>query len=91
MAKAWEQMFNNTDVPTELAGPSGNAFVVSKAQVQKRSVQEYTRIWNWISKTKMDDDTAGAVVERLWHVIFGKPGVWCVKEETCQCEVFGRC
>ncbi|KAJ4401423.1 hypothetical protein N0V91_007972 [Didymella pomorum] len=91
MAKAWEQMFNNTDVPSQLASPSGNAFVVSREQVRKRSVDEYTRFWTWINKTKMDDDSAGAVVERLWHVIFGREGVWCSGEETCQCEVFGRC
>ncbi|KAJ4337423.1 hypothetical protein N0V87_004746 [Didymella glomerata] len=28
MAKAWEQMFNNTDVPKQLASPSGNAIVL---------------------------------------------------------------
>lgn len=91
MAKAWEQMFNNTDVPKELASPSGSSFVVSREQVRKRTVAEYTRYWNWLAKTKMDDDSAGAVVERLWHVVFGREGVWCPQEGVCQCEVFGRC
>lgn len=91
MAKAWEQMFNNTDVPKELASPSGSSFVVSREQVRKRTVGEYMRYWNWLAKTKMDDDSAGAVVERLWHVVFGREGVWCPQEDVCQCEVFGRC
>ncbi|KAF1926125.1 uncharacterized protein M421DRAFT_225282 [Didymella exigua CBS 183.55] len=91
MAKTWQQMFNNTDIPKELASPRGSAFVVTRELVQKRSVEEYTRYWGWLNKTKMDDESAGAVVERLWHVIFGREGVWCPEEEECQCEVFGRC
>ncbi|KAJ4378275.1 hypothetical protein N0V86_005975 [Didymella sp. IMI 355093] len=91
MRTAWEHMFNSSDVPTAVASPGGSAFVVSSTQVRARSVEEYTRIWAWLETTKMDDESAGAVVERLWHVIFGREEVWCPTEETCQCEVFGRC
>lgn len=91
MAEAWVQMFGNTRMPEQLAGPGGGAFAVSKTQVLKRSVEEYTRYWKWLAKTEMDDDSAGALVERLWHVVFGKESVWCPAEEECRCEVFGRC
>ena len=91
MAEMWEQMFNNTHVPEQLASPSGSEFAVSRDQIRRRSVKEWTRYWNWLAKTEMDDDSAGAVVERLWHVIFGKEGVWCPKAKECNCEVFGRC
>ena len=91
MKTAWEQLFNNTHVPETLASPGGSEFAVSRDQVRRRSVEEWTRYWEWLAKTKMDDDSAGAVVERLWHVVFGKDGVWCPKEEECRCEVFGKC
>jgi hypothetical protein len=91
MSKAWSGLFNNTNVPEQLAAPSGSAFAVSKTQVLKRSVDEYMRYWTWLSQTKMDDDTAGLVVERLWHVVFGKEAVFCPAEKQCECDVFGRC
>lgn len=91
MAKAWHGIFNNTDVPEMLASPGGAEFVVSKAQIRKRGVDEYTRYWEWLASTKMDDDSAGAVLERLWHVIFGKESVWCPTEEECRCDIFGKC
>ena len=91
MAKAWEGLFNNTEVPEMLAGPGGSEFAVSGAQVRRRSVEEYTRMWEWVATTKMDDESAGAVVERLWHVIFGRESVWCPAEEECRCDVFGMC
>lgn len=91
MAKAWQGLFNDTRVPEELSCVGGSAFVVSRTQVLRRSVQEWTRYWEWVARTKMDDDSAGAVVERVWHVVFGREAVWCPKEEDCECEVFGRC
>ncbi|KZM25116.1 uncharacterized protein EKO05_0007255 [Ascochyta rabiei] len=91
MAKAWEGLFNNTLVPAELASPGGSEFVVAKEQVLKRSVEEYTRYWEWLARTKMDDDSAGALVQRLWHVIFGRASVWCPGAKECECGVFGRC
>lgn len=90
MAKAWEGLFNDTNVPEKLASPGGSAFAVSRAQVLRRSVREWKRYWEWLATTKMDDDSAGAVVERLWHVMFGREGVWC-PGKGCGCEVFGRC
>ena len=91
MAKAWEGLFNNTRVPEMLAGPGGSEFAVSREQVRRRGVEEYTRMWEWLATTKMDDESAGAVVERLWHVIFGRESVWCPAEAECGCDVFGRC
>lgn len=91
MAKAWHGIFNSTDVPEQLAAPSGSAFAVSEKQVRKRSVGEYQRYWAWLNATKMDDDTARLVFEYLWHVVFGRGAVFCVDEGRCGCEVFGRC
>ncbi|KAF3007873.1 hypothetical protein E8E13_010912 [Curvularia kusanoi] len=91
MASAWTALFNNTRAPEMLGAPGGVEFAVSAAQIRKRSVEEYVRFWEWLATTKMDDDTAGAVMEKLWHVIFGRESVWCPAEEECRCGVFGKC
>lgn len=90
MEKAWKGLFNATDVPKEITRSGGSAFAVSRKQIRKRSVEEYTRIWTWLAKTKMDDDSAGEVVEALWHVIFGRGVGWCPGLEECRC-AFGEC
>lgn len=91
MADAWRGLFNSTRVPEKLAKSGGGAFAVSKKQIRSRSVEEYRRYWEWLAKTKMDDDTAGEVVEALWHVIFGMKETWCPSEEECKCDQFGDC
>lgn len=91
MPRVWEGLFGNTTVPGQLATPPGAEFAVSKAQVQKRSVEEYVKFWTWLNKTVMDDDTAGLVFEHLWHVIFGRDPVFCPEEKQCKCELYGKC
>ncbi|OAL48675.1 hypothetical protein IQ07DRAFT_588782 [Pyrenochaeta sp. DS3sAY3a] len=91
MPRAWKGIFGNITVPVELATPPGAEFVVSKAQIQKRSVDEYLNFWTWLNKTKMDDDTAGLVFEHLWHVVFGRDPKFCPEEKTCECELYGKC
>ncbi|KAJ4994220.1 hypothetical protein SVAN01_00049 [Stagonosporopsis vannaccii] len=91
MAAVWKGLFNSTLVPEKLAKSGGGAFAVSKKQIRSRTVEEYTRYWEWLARTKMDDDTAGEVVEALWHVIFGREETWCPDEKECRCDVFGEC
>lgn len=91
MAPVWRGLFNTTLVPERLARSRGGAFAVSQKQVRRRTVEEYIGYWKWLAGTRMDDDTAGEVVEALWHVIFGRDGTWCPSEEECRCDVFGEC
>lgn len=91
MAEAYKGIFGNVTVPDQLATPPGAEFAVSKTQVQKRSLEEYSRFWSWLNKTDMDDDTAGLVFEYLWHVIFGRDVVFCPEEKQCECQVYGKC
>ncbi|KAF1940157.1 hypothetical protein EJ02DRAFT_495519, partial [Clathrospora elynae] len=72
MSTAWENIFCNITVPEQLATPPVAEFVVNKAQVHKRGVEEHLQFWTWLNKTKIDDDTSGMVFEYLWHVIFGR-------------------
>jgi hypothetical protein len=89
--EVWEGIFNNTRVPEALVNPGSGGFVVTREQVRERSVEEYLRYWTWLDKTKMDDETAGLVVEKLWHVVFGKSVEFCPEQKFCKCEVFGKC
>ncbi|KAH7109089.1 hypothetical protein B0J11DRAFT_545392 [Dendryphion nanum] len=91
MPYAWKELFKNDQVPEQLGTPCCGEFAVSKGQVQKRGVEEYVRFWEWLNRTSMDDDTAGKVLEFLWHVIFGREAVYCPEAGDCECKVYGRC
>jgi hypothetical protein len=90
-ASAWRALFNSTRVPTGLAAVPNTQFAVSRAQVLARGVGEYERFWAWLQRTKMDDESAGLLLELLWPVVFGRAEVFCPEFRACQCEVFGRC
>ncbi|KAK4937653.1 hypothetical protein LTR10_021799 [Elasticomyces elasticus] len=90
---AWTYMFqtNASDVPDTIAQPCCSQFAVSKAQVLKRSREDYLRYRQWLLDTELDDATSGRVFEYLWHVIFGKDPVYCPPLNECRCQQFGRC
>ena len=69
----------------------GAQFAVSRAQVLARDVGEYQRFWAWVQRTRMDDESAGLLMEVLWPVVFGRAEAYCPEFGTCECEAFGRC
>lgn len=77
--------------PEVFATVLGAEFAVSKAQVRKRSVEDYVKYWTWLNNTIMDDDSAGLVFEFLWHVVFGKEAVFCPERQRCECDLYGQC
>lgn len=88
----WKALFGDgVEVPLVVASVLGSRFAVSKAQVQKRSVDDYLRYWTWLEKTIMDDDSSGLVFEYFWHIIFGKEVVYCPDRAKCECDVYGKC
>jgi hypothetical protein len=90
--KVWETLFgNHTEVPQQIATVLGAAFAVSKAQVQKRSVDDYLKYWTWLNRTIMDDDSSGLLMEYLWPVVFGKEAIFCPEPSRCECDLHGRC
>jgi hypothetical protein len=92
ITQAWASLFGKgTEVPLQIATVLGAEFVVSRAQVQTRSVEEYLHYWAWLNKTIMDDDSAGLVMEYVWHVVFGKEAIFCPERVGCECELYGRC
>ena len=75
MPGAWQELFNNTDVPQILATPCCAQFAVSSKQVQKRPLEEYQKYYTWLMETSLDDETSGRVFEYLWHILFGQEPV----------------
>lgn len=74
-AMAWEQLFNNTDVPDVVAVPCCSQFAVSREQVLKRPLSDYVTYFRWLIKTDIPDEVSTTVMENLWHIIFGKDPV----------------
>jgi hypothetical protein len=61
--------------PDEIGAACCAQFAVSRDQVQKRPLNDYVKIRQWILDTELNDASSGRVMEFLWHVIFGMEGV----------------
>jgi len=66
-------------------------FAVSREQILRRPLMDYVKFRQWIIETDKDDAHSGRVMEYLWHVIFGKDTIYCPHQDTCYCQVYGRC
>jgi hypothetical protein len=75
MPEAWQDLFNNTDVPQILATPCCAQFAVSNEQVRKRPLEAYQKYYTWLMETPLKDETSGRVFEYLWHILFGQDPV----------------
>jgi hypothetical protein len=92
ITQAWASLFGKAvEVPQQIATVLGAEFAVSKVQVQRRSVEDYLKCWAWLNRTIMDDDSAGLVIEYVWHVVFGKEAIFCPERVRCECELYGKC
>ncbi|KAF2739334.1 hypothetical protein EJ04DRAFT_411075, partial [Polyplosphaeria fusca] len=83
MHDAWKELFQDAMMPRSLATPRGAEFAVTRTKVQKRGLNDYRRFWEWLNKTRLDDDTAGIIMEHLWHIIFGRGAQYCSEMERC--------
>ncbi|KAH1912576.1 hypothetical protein KXW47_007446, partial [Aspergillus fumigatus] len=51
-------------------------FIASREMVRRRPLNDYKRILQWIAQTEVTDDYGiGFVMEKLWHIMFGKDPV----------------
>lgn len=66
-------------------------FAVTKEKIYERPLADYVKIRQWIIETEKNDRQSGRVMEYMWHVIFGMPAIHCPNQETCYCQVYGRC
>ena len=74
-AQAWQELFNNTQVPQVVAAPCCSQFAVSRNQVLKRPRSDYEWFYNWVLMTSLSDELTANVMEYTWHIIFGKDPV----------------
>ncbi|KAJ6070232.1 hypothetical protein N7467_011551 [Penicillium canescens] len=94
MSSPWEMEYGDHKYirkPDEIGAACCAQFAVSRDQVQKRPLNDYVKIRQWILDTELNDASSGRVMEFLWHIIFGMEGVYCPDEQLCQCQVYGRC
>ncbi|KAF2833634.1 hypothetical protein CC86DRAFT_12572 [Ophiobolus disseminans] len=90
--EVWKECFGDqAGVPGRIASVLGSEFVVSKEHVMRRSVDDYLKLWGWLNKTIMDDDSSGLVFEYIWHIVFGKDAIFCPEERRCECDLYGNC
>ncbi|KAL4870388.1 hypothetical protein BDV12DRAFT_207828 [Aspergillus spectabilis] len=77
--------------PPQISAACCAQFAVSRAQVLQRPRADYIKVRQWVIDTELSDAASGRVMEYLWHVIFGREGVFCPDEELCYCQVYGQC
>ena len=76
-----------------VAQPCCAQFAVSKQQILARPKAQYEHFVNLLENTVQDgheDETAGRVMEYMWHIIFGREHVFCPRAVDCYCDVYGR-
>jgi hypothetical protein len=78
MSSPWEMEYGGHKYirkPDEIGAACCAQFAVSRDQVQKRPLNDYVKIRQWILDTELNDASSGRVMEFLWHIIFGMEGV----------------
>ncbi|KAE8151663.1 hypothetical protein BDV25DRAFT_89756 [Aspergillus avenaceus] len=89
-AQAWQELFNNTDVPEVIGVPCCSQFAVSRDQILQRPFEDYMRYYNWVLMNDLPDDITSRVMEYSWHIIFGQDPVYCPDSMQCYQDVYGN-
>ncbi|KAH8433797.1 DUF3431 domain-containing protein [Aspergillus melleus] len=89
-AQAWQELFNNTNVPEVVGVPCCSQFAVSRDQVLKRPLSDYEWFYAWVLNNDLDDDVTSHVMEYTWHIIFGQDPVYCPDAFQCYQDVYGN-
>ena len=87
LTNLWNDWFGG-EKPEYLMSACCAQFVVTRDAVLRRSRDEYVKFRQYLIDTELDDYHSGRILERSWHVVFGKPPVWCENEEECKCQIY---
>jgi hypothetical protein len=74
----YTELFNITaaQLPPRIGHICCAQFIVSREMIRRRPLNDYKRILQWIAQTEVTDNYGiGLVMEKLWHIIFGKDPV----------------
>ncbi|KAF2454773.1 hypothetical protein BDY21DRAFT_290462 [Lineolata rhizophorae] len=88
---AFRELFPGKKEPDEIGVSCCAQFAVTKEKVRERKRAEYERYRNWLLETPLPDDVSGRILEYSWHMIFGKPPVYCPNAPECYCKMYGLC
>ncbi|KAF1993638.1 hypothetical protein P154DRAFT_527629 [Amniculicola lignicola CBS 123094] len=90
-AKAFRFLLPDEPIPEIVGAHCSSQFAVSRDRIHARPLAHYEKIQRWLLETDLDDQISGRVIEYMWHIIFGMPGVDCQDTGECFCETFGLC
>ncbi|KAI9891688.1 MAG: hypothetical protein M1814_002438 [Vezdaea aestivalis] len=69
-AEVWKEMFPTDPLPQVVGQTCCAQFAVTKERVQRRKLEEYERIRNWLLHTPIRDSISGRILEYSWHSKF---------------------
>jgi hypothetical protein len=89
----WDGIFPGRPIPATLGTVPGAQFSLTRETAQRVSLDELKRLRQWIIDVDLDAKAAGAVFERLWHMIFlgTSESVLCPVPHQCYCSLYGIC
>lgn len=88
---AWNFALSPEPLPDIVIGPAYAQFAVSKSAILKQSKETYQKLHQWLMQTTYENAESGRVMEYLWHILFGKPALYCPDQDRCYCNAFGLC
>ncbi|GAB7354784.1 hypothetical protein MBLNU459_g5181t2 [Dothideomycetes sp. NU459] len=86
---SFEQLFPSAQVPGVVASPCCAQFAVANETIRARPKSDYERYRSWLLETELEDALSGRVLEYSWHIIFGKPPVFCPTARECYENLYG--
>jgi hypothetical protein len=89
--QAFRELFPGEQVPDVVGVACCAQFAVTRDKILERPIEDYKRYRQWLLDTPLDDDISGRILEYSWHIIFGKPHVYCPNAKQCYCNTFGLC
>lgn len=90
-SSAWRHAFQPYlgAVPDVVGTACCAQIAVSAKQVHTLPLRFYEHVRQWLIDSELNSATSGRVLEYAWHIMFGKPHVWCEDENVCRCLVYG--
>lgn len=92
-ASAWTRFFPHQPIPPKVSGPCCAQFAVTRETVHRWPVSKYEQIrqFVWSAENGELSMKMGIVLEYMWHILFGKPPVFCEGAKQCYCAKWNLC
>ena len=89
--KAFAELFPGHPLPDAIGVACCAQFAATREKILEHPRADYERWRQWLAKTDLEDATSGRIFEYSWHIIFGRPAVYCPDAAECYCRTFGLC